>query len=95
VVGFSLADLKRVLTMRDRGGAPCQGVRELVGQRLEALDRRIEEMRALREELSHLIADWDTRLAKAAPGERAQLLETLGNRALIERTRRKRQSLRP
>ena len=27
VVGFSLADLKRVLGVRDRGGAPCQSVR--------------------------------------------------------------------
>jgi len=48
IVGFSLADLRRVLTVRDRGGSPCVGVRDLVGQRLEQLERRIEEMLALR-----------------------------------------------
>src|SRR5436190_6105025 len=48
VVGFSLADLARVLRARDRGGAPCRSVRELVGDRLEELNRRIEELLALR-----------------------------------------------
>jgi len=51
IVGFSLADLKRVLAVRDRGGSPCAGVRVLVGERLEQLNRRIEEMLALRDEL--------------------------------------------
>ena len=48
VVGFSLADLKRVLGVRDKGGAPCRSVRELVGERLDELNRRIEELIALR-----------------------------------------------
>src|SRR6476620_9752932 len=26
-IGFSLADVRRVLSVRDKGGAPCQGVR--------------------------------------------------------------------
>lgn len=90
VVGFSLADLKRVLTMRDRGGVPCQSVRQLVGQRLEGLDRRIEELLALRDELRVLVTDWDKRLKTTAPGQRAHLLETLGSRAVIERTRQRR-----
>ena len=50
VVGFSLADLKRVLGVRDRGGAPCRSVRELVGERLDDLNRKIEELTALRKE---------------------------------------------
>jgi DNA-binding transcriptional MerR regulator len=93
VVGFSLTDLKRVLTMRDGGGVPCQSVRELVGQRLEGLNRRIEEMLALRDELRALLTDWDTRLETAAPGQRAHLLDTLGSTIVIERTRQKRQRL--
>jgi DNA-binding transcriptional MerR regulator len=91
VVGFSLTDLKRVLGLRDRGGAPCHSVRALVGERLEALDRRIEELLTLRDELRVLLADWDGRLSTAR-GQRANLLETLGTRAVIEGTRRRRQN---
>jgi hypothetical protein len=90
VVGLSLADLKRVLAVRDKGGSPCIGVRVLVGERLEQLNQRIEELLALRDELRSLVADWDGRLANTPKGERAHLLETLGSRAVIEQTRRKR-----
>ena len=91
VVGFSLADLTRVLGVRDRGGAPCHGVRALVGERLEELNQRIEELLTLRDELRRLLADWDGRLSKTAKGQRANLLETLGTR-VIEGTRRRRQN---
>jgi DNA-binding transcriptional MerR regulator len=90
IVGFSLADLKRVLAIRDRGAAPCVGVRGLVGERLEQLERRIEEMLALRDELRVLLTDWDERLATTPKGARAHLLETLGTLPAIERRRRAR-----
>src|SRR3954462_129211 len=50
-VGFSLADVKRVLAVRDKGGAPCVGVRALVAERLEQLAHRIDELQTLRNEL--------------------------------------------
>jgi len=90
VVGFSLADLKRVLAIRDKGGAPCVGVRSLVGERLEQLNQRIDELLALRDELQSLLTEWDSRLARTTTGERAHLLETLGKSAVIEGTRRQR-----
>ena len=93
VVGLSLADLKRVLATRDRGGAPCQSVRELVGQRLDGLNRRIEELLALRDEVRVLLSEWDGRLANTPPGGRVHLLETLGSTVVIERTRRKRKAV--
>jgi DNA-binding transcriptional MerR regulator len=95
VVGFSLADLKRVLGARDRGGAPCRSVRAFVGDRLERLNRRIEEMHILRDELSVLLSEWDDRLAGTPEGKRAHLLETLGTRPVIERTRRQRRARPP
>jgi len=90
VVGFSLADLKRVLQVRDRGGAPCRSVRELVGERLEQLNRRIDELSSLREELRQLLVEWDDRLAETPAGARAHLLETLGTKTQIEAARRSR-----
>jgi DNA-binding transcriptional MerR regulator len=91
VAGFSLTDLERILTTRDRGGAPCHGVRDLVGLRLQDLERHIQELAALRRDLRELLADWDARLAKTPPGERAHLLDTLGSSAVIERVRRTRE----
>jgi DNA-binding transcriptional MerR regulator len=92
VVGFSLADLKRVLAVRDRGGSPCAGVRALVGERFEQLNRRIDELLALREELRRLLTDWDDRLAKTPKGSRAHLLDSLGGSAAIEKARRNRRA---
>ena len=92
VVGFSLTDLKRVLGARDLGGAPCRSVRALVGDCLERLNQRIEEMLILRDELGVLLSEWDDRLAGTPEGKRAHLLETLGGRPVIERTRRQRQT---
>ena len=92
VVGFSLADLKRVLGVRDKGGAPCGSVRQLVGERLDELNRRIEELTALRRELRLQLQEWDAKLARTPLGQRAHLLETLGSRARIERTRLERRA---
>ena len=91
VIGFSLGDLKRVLSVRDNGGAPCRGVRALVGQRLEALNRQIEDLSTLRDELHALLAEWDGTLAKTPAGKRAHLLDTLATRETIEQARHRRQ----
>jgi DNA-binding transcriptional MerR regulator len=92
VVGFSLRDLARVLGERDKGGAPCRSVRALVGDRLGELDRRIDELTALRAELSAMIEDWDRRLAGTPPGRPARLLESLGDLPAIEKARESRRS---
>jgi DNA-binding transcriptional MerR regulator len=89
VVGFSLGDLQRVLAIRDRGGAPCRGVRELVGQKLGGLEQRIEELLRLRDDLRGLLAQWDQTLASTPAGQRAHLLETLGERGPIAHARRR------
>jgi DNA-binding transcriptional MerR regulator len=90
VVGFSLADLRTVLSERDRGGAPCRKVRDLFDTRLQDLDRRVDELIALRDELRALAAEWDARLAQTPAGRPAHLLESLGERPIIERAARSR-----
>ncbi len=87
VVGFSLDELGRVLRERERGGAPCRGVRALVSERLTAVDREIAALRALKKELRSLLRDWDERLAQAPPGTQARLLETLTTRPALAETR--------
>ena len=51
---------------------------------------RIEELLTLRDELGLLISEWDGRLSVTAKGERADLLESLGKRPVIEGSRRQR-----
>lgn len=90
VVGFSLAELKRVFTVRNMGGAPCRSVRALVGERLDELTRRIDQLVTLREDLRALVVDWDATLANTPPGERAYLLDALAAIPGIERSRTER-----
>jgi DNA-binding transcriptional MerR regulator len=74
-IGFSLEEMQRILRQRDGGTAPCRNVRALAGEKLEGLDRRIEELTALREELVRMIEEWDVRLAATQGDEPARLLE--------------------
>jgi len=85
VVGFSLADVRRVLSVRDRGGAPCRSVRSLVAARLDALASQIADLHALHRELRALLADWDRRLADTPTGQPAHLLDGLAKRPGLAR----------
>jgi DNA-binding transcriptional MerR regulator len=84
VVGFSLKDLAAVLRHRESGEPPCRRVRALVGERLDQLERRIEELAALRDEMRLLLHDWDDRLAATPPGQRARLLDMLMGRRVLD-----------
>jgi DNA-binding transcriptional MerR regulator len=76
-VGFSLKDLARILRVRERGGAPCREVRALASAKLHEIERRLEELAAVRDQLGALIEEWDQKLARTPDGERAGLLESL------------------
>jgi DNA-binding transcriptional MerR regulator len=87
-IGFSLAEVQRILRQRDGGSAPCRGVRAMAGEKLAELDRRIAEMIAMREELVAIVEEWDSRLAVTTEGEPARLLEGIVNVAQRGRTTR-------
>jgi DNA-binding transcriptional MerR regulator len=78
-IGFSLAELARILRTRERGGAPCREVRALAAGKLAELERQLTEMTALRDHLLRLVAEWDKRLDATPAGMRAGLLEALGD----------------
>lgn len=52
-LGFSLADIGEFLSARDEGILPCQRVLDSMGERIADIDRRIADLLALREALSH------------------------------------------
>ena len=78
-LGFSLAELARILRVRERGGAPCREVRAMAVGKLEEIERQLEELRELRDYWRSLLVEWDQRLGSTPEGSRAGLLETTGD----------------
>lgn len=76
-IGFSIKDLSRVLSERERGGAPCRKVRAVVSERLARIDGEITALLALKQDLAALLDEWDSRLAATPPRSQARLLESL------------------
>lgn len=52
--GFSLAQIRQILDIRDSGHAPCTHVRDLLDIRLTDLDEQISALVALRETIARL-----------------------------------------
>jgi DNA-binding transcriptional MerR regulator len=86
IVGFTLTELATALGQREKGVPPCQRVRRLVGERLAALDARLVELTALRDEMRVIVNDWDARLAVTPHGQRARLLDMLAGRPALDRS---------
>lgn len=49
-----LDDVREIVALRSRGDAPCASVRAAITSEAAAIDRRIEDLRRLRDELSLL-----------------------------------------
>ena len=61
-LGLSLDEIREIIALRDRGQQPCGYVAAVLRRQVAELDRRIREMRQLRDELRGLEA-------KAAAGD--------------------------
>lgn len=59
VLGFSLDEIKQIISEREAGQSPCAHVREVVRRRLAELDERMREMRLYRKELAAALAEWE------------------------------------
>src|SRR3989337_2593576 len=56
-VGLTLAELREVLGIRDRGEAPCPHVAGLIDLRIDEIDQRIKDLRRLRRDLTALASE--------------------------------------
>ncbi len=57
-LGFTLREIKEILTLRDNGVKPCNHVRELLTQRIIDVDQKLSELTSLRRELKKLENSW-------------------------------------
>ncbi|MEU7401895.1 heavy metal-responsive transcriptional regulator [Streptomyces sp. NPDC044948] len=53
-LGLSLDDIREILVFRDQGEPPCHHVRQLLTRQAADIQRRIDELQALREQLLDL-----------------------------------------
>jgi len=75
--GFTLRELKNILSVRDAGGAPCRQVVELARDKVRELGAQIERLCCLRDSIKLTVIDWDRRLSETPAVGRAHLLESL------------------
>jgi DNA-binding transcriptional MerR regulator len=80
-IGFSLPELKTILALRDKGGAPCRHVRNLLRSKIHNLDQQIRNLVSLLAEMNRLSGEWDKRLRQTKPGQVARLLENVPPRS--------------
>lgn len=59
VLGFSLEEIRQIISEKSSAHSPCAAMREVVRRRLAELDERMAEMRRYRKELSEALADWE------------------------------------
>lgn len=54
-LGFSLDEVKEIFGLVRRGSSPCERVQTKLAEKLEEVDRRLEELRGFRAELASLV----------------------------------------
>jgi MerR family copper efflux transcriptional regulator len=86
VLGFSLDEIKKIITDARAGRSPCDEVREIVRLRLSELDERMREMLRYRKELAATLEEWDER--GRAPGHICGLIESAEIEHSIKQPRR-------
>ncbi len=58
-LGFSLAEIARIISEKEAGQNPCSEVREVVRRRLNELDERLKQLQRYRRELAAALKEWD------------------------------------
>jgi DNA-binding transcriptional MerR regulator len=78
--GFTLKELVDILRVRDAGGAPCRQVAQLAHEKVRQLELQIAQLIRLRDSLKVTVQEWDRRLEKGRPNDRAHLLDSLSRK---------------
>ncbi len=85
-IGFSLDEIARIIDEASQGKRPCTEVRRLAAERLEALDRKLAQLKRYRRELSKTVESWQRE--GESDGEICGLIESLDANKLHPPNRR-------
>lgn len=76
-LGFSLSEIKQILVVRDRGEQPCSLVKNLLEQKINEIDRAIEQMTLFKSELEKYRRDWSDRSTPQPKSEFCPLIASV------------------
>ncbi len=76
-LGFSLEDIGQVLTVHQKGDVPCQLVQSLLQDKIEQLERQIQEMQTFKRDLITYRDRWSSTEPRPAPDDICPLIETI------------------
>lgn len=71
-LGLSLADIKTFLDVHDQGHLPCDQVRTKLQEKIVEIDRQLEQLHILKQELQELLA-----ASASSPSDRATICPIL------------------
>ena len=57
-LGFSLTEIKEILSEAKHGNSPCPLVREIIERHIEENHRKIKEMQKLQKKMESALTDW-------------------------------------
>lgn len=79
-LGFSLGEIRELLIVRDRKTQACSHVRDLLGQKLAAVEKKIQELREFERELQVALRKCNREIRKetASHDECCPVLEEIG-----------------
>jgi DNA-binding transcriptional MerR regulator len=60
-LGFTLAEIREIVTIRQQGRQPCSHVRSIVQRKVADLDQMLTDLIGLRRRLKRLVAGWKAR----------------------------------
>jgi DNA-binding transcriptional MerR regulator len=60
-LGFSVSDIRKILSEADKGETPCPVVRRLIEIRLQEVEQRLSDTAILRDRMSAAIENWNSR----------------------------------
>ena len=75
-LGFSLQEIREILSAYDLGEAPCGEVEDLIDQKLPLIERKIQELQVLHQELNEL----KHQLAIEGKGDTSKICPVIHNR---------------
>ena len=81
-LGLSLDEIKEILAFKDRGELPCDYVLTVIEREAEDLNRRIREMKQLRDELK-ILKEKAQRVPKARLRDDACVCHIIENQVLL------------
>jgi DNA-binding transcriptional MerR regulator len=58
-LGFSLDEIRHIISDAEKGASPCDNVRAIVRRRLAEVSERIKEMQRHHRELTRTLEEWD------------------------------------